>query len=90
MAVNGVQAVLTGPATGTMACQPNFSAVLCEWPPGVDVVAGTYSLQVSAPGYQATTIQVKVATPPPGACGCSADSITPSTVTIGPSDEGAD
>jgi hypothetical protein len=86
MAVDGVQAVLAGPVTGTMACQPNFSAILCEWPPGVYVVAGTYSLEVSAPGYQTATIQVEVATPPPGTCGCSEDSIQPSTVTINSAD----
>ena len=90
MPVNGVQAVLTGPVTGTMPCRPNFSALLCEWPQGVAVVAGTYSLQVSAPGYATTTIQVEVATPPPGSCGCASDSITPSTVAIGRTDGAVD
>ncbi len=90
-AVNGVQVQLTGPVSGTMACQPpNLSAVFCEWPRGVAVVAGTYSLQVTATGYQPTLAQVEVATPPPGACGCSADSVTPSTVTLSPSDGGVD
>lgn len=90
MPVNGVQAVLTGPVSGTMACAPNFSAILCEWPPGVQVVAGTYSLEVSAPGYQAMTVQVEVATPPPGPCGCSEDSLEPRSVTINPADGGLD
>lgn len=90
MAVNGVQAVLTGPVTGTMVCQPNFSALLCQWPPTVVVMPGTYSLEVSAPGYHTTTIQVEVAIPPPGTCGCSADSIKPSTVSISPTDGGVD
>jgi hypothetical protein len=90
MAASGVQAVLTGPATGTMSCQPNFSAVLCSWPLGVDVVAGAYSVQVSAPGYETATIPVEVTVPPPGPCGCSADSIQPSTVTISHSDGGSD
>jgi hypothetical protein len=89
--VNGVQAQLTGPVSGAMACQPpSLSAVICEWPHGVAVVAGTYSLQVTAPGYQPTLAQVEVATPPPGACGCSADSITPSTLSLTPADAGTD
>jgi len=81
--VNGVEAVLTGPVNGTMSCQPNppVSSVVCDWPAAA-VVSGTYSLQVSAPGYETTTVQVEVATPPPGLCGCSFDSIQPSTVSI--------
>ena len=88
MAVNGVEAMLTGPVTGTMVCQPNSSATLCQWPPTVVVMPGTYSLQVSAPGYDTTTIQVEVATPPPETCGCAYDSIKPSTVSISPADAG--
>jgi hypothetical protein len=81
--VNGVEAVLTGPVNGTMSCQPNppVSSVVCGWP-AVAVVSGTYSLQVSAPGYETTTVQVEVATSPPGRCGCSIDSIQPSIVSI--------
>jgi hypothetical protein len=86
MKAKGVQAVLTGPVTGTMACEPSGSAVLCQWPPAVDVVAGTYSLQVSAPGAEMATVQVEVAAPAPGPCGCSTDSIQPSAVTLGPAD----
>ena len=84
--VNGVEAVLTGPVNGNMKCQPNppVSSVVCDWPvEAVAVVPGTYSLEVSAPGYKTTTIQVEVTTPPPGPCGCSLDSIEPSTVLIG-------
>jgi hypothetical protein len=90
--VNGVEAVLTGPVNGTMLCQPNppVVSVVCSWPPGTEVVPGNYSLQVSAPGYQMTTIQVEVTTPPPDQCGCSADSIKPSTVSISPADGSVD
>jgi hypothetical protein len=92
MVVNGVEAMLTGPVNGTMACQPNppVFSVLCEWPQGVAVVAGAYSIQVSAPGYATTTIQIEVATPPPGACGCSADTISPSSVSISRTDGAVD
>jgi hypothetical protein len=91
--VNGVEAALTGPVTGSMRCQPNppVSSVVCDWPTGAGaVVPGTYSLQVSAPGYETTTIQVEVATHPPDPCGCAWDSITPSVVSISPTDGGAD
>src|SRR6267154_4284000 len=83
--VNGVEVVLTGPVNGTMRCQPNppVSSVVCDWPvDAVAVVPGIYSLQGSAPGYETTTIQVEVTTPPQGPCGCSFDSIEPSTVLI--------
>ena len=87
MAVNGVQATLTGPVTATMSCQPNFSAILCEWPLGVAIAAGTYSLEVSAPGYQTTTFQVEVIIPPP-TCGCRLASIQPDIAVISPVDAG--
>ena len=91
--VNGVQAVLAGPVNGTMRCQPNppVSSVVCDWPLDAGgVMPGNYSLQVSAPGYETTTIQVKVTTPPPGPCGCSFDSIEPSVVSIGRTDGAVD
>ena len=90
--VNGVEAVLAGPVNGTMVCQPHppVSWVLCEWPSGVAVVAGTYSVQVSAPGYEATTVQLEVNTPPPDPCGCAFDSVEPSIVSISAADGGVD
>jgi hypothetical protein len=83
MAVNGVQATLSGPGNGTMSCAPNFDAVLCMWPGGVAVTPGTYSIEVSAPGYQTTTLQVEVTVSPPS-CGCTAGHIEPSTVMLSP------
>lgn len=90
MVVNGVQAELTGPVSGTMLCKPSpyHPSTYCEWPYERDVVAGAYSLQVSAPGYETATIQLEVATPPPG-CGCLSDSIQPSTVTLRATDGGS-
>ena len=86
MALSDVQATLTGPETGTMSCQPNLSASLCEWPP-VPVTPGTYTLQVSAPGYQPVIVPVQVTVSPP-TCGCTFGSITPSTVSLSPVDGG--
>jgi hypothetical protein len=84
--------MLTGPVNGTMVCQPNppVFSVVCEWPQGIAVVAGTYSVQVSAPGYATTAVQVDVATPSPDQCGCAFDSITPSTVAISRTDGAVD
>jgi hypothetical protein len=92
MVVNGVEAVLTGPVHGTMVCQPNppVFSVVCDWPSGIAVVPGNYSIQVSAPGYNTTTIQVEVTTPQPGLCGCSFVSIKPSIISINPTDGGMD
>jgi len=92
MVVNGLEAVLTGPVNATMVCQPNppVSGVHCDWPPDVAVVPGTYSLQVTARGYETTTIQVKVTGPTPDLCGCLFDSIEPSTVLISRTDGGVD
>jgi hypothetical protein len=75
-----------------VVCQPNppVVSVVCSWPQGTAVVPGNYSLQVSAPGYQETTVQVEVTTPPPDQCGCSFDSVTPSTVSISPADGSVD
>ena len=87
MALSDVQATLMGPETGTMSCQPNFSASLCEWPPPVPVTPGTYTLQVSARGYQPISVPVQVTVSPP-TCGCTAGSITPSTVSLSPVDGG--
>jgi hypothetical protein len=82
VALSDVQATLTGPQTGTMSCQPNSSATLCEWPP-VPVTPGTYTLQLSAPEYQPATVPVLVTVSPP-MCGCTAGSITPATVSLSP------
>lgn len=89
MAVSGVQATFTGPVNGTMSCQPNGTATLCTWPGATPVMAGAYSLQVSAPGYQTTTTQVEVTIAPP-TCGCTPASIEPSTVALSSADAGTD
>ncbi len=70
-----------------MSCEPSFSAIACSWPGGVAVLPGTYSLEISAPGYQTTTVQVDVTISPP-VCGCTFASIQPSTVVLGPADGG--
>jgi hypothetical protein len=88
-AVDGVQATLTGPETAIMLCHANNSLVLCLWPVGVAFAPGTYSLQVSAPGYQTTTVQAQV-TASSSSCGCTVGSIQPSIVSLSPTDGGLD
>src|SRR5882672_5182373 len=85
---NGVEVVLTGPVNGAMVCQQSSpTRFRCSWPPTVAVVPGTYSFQVSAPGYETASIQAEVAfrqgVPP--AC-CARDTIEPSAVSIIPFD----
>jgi hypothetical protein len=88
MAVNGLRAVITGPVTGTMVCQEVSGVLRCMWPPGIAVVPGSYSLQVSATGYQTSTTQVEVAAESRDMCGCAQDSLTPSSMTLSLSDAG--
>jgi hypothetical protein len=89
MAVNGTQATLAGPVTGTMSCQPDGTFTLCRWPPAVVVTPGIYTLRVSAPGYQPMTTLVAV-TISPVTCGCTMANIEPLTVALSPSDGGVD
>ena len=78
MVVNGVQATLTGPVTVTMSCESRGAQTACMWPVNLAVTAGTYALQVSAPGYQTTTEQAEV-TMTAGMCGCTGTSFEPAT-----------
>jgi hypothetical protein len=85
----GVQATLTGSETLNLQCEKASGTTTCSWPVASPVITGTYSLQVSAPGEQTTTIQVEVATHGQVCCG-SYDAISPSAVTLSPSDGGSD
>ena len=89
MAVNGVQATLAGPETGTMSCQPDGTVTLCRWPAGLAVTPGIYTIQGSAPGYQPVTTLVEV-TISSLTCGCTAAYIEPSTVALSAADGGRD
>jgi PEGA domain len=90
MTVKDIRAVVAGPATETLVCQAVDGFLRCMWPPGVVVVPGTYSLQVSAAGYQTMTTQVEVTGEPLDMCGCLQDSITPSSVILSRADAGTD
>jgi hypothetical protein len=87
MGLEGVQATLAGPVTDTMSCQPYGMASVCTWSDTAPITAGTYSLQVSAPGYRPTDFQVTVIVP---SCECVGASIQPANVSVSPSDAGLD
>jgi hypothetical protein len=87
MVVNGVQATLTGPVTVVMDCETQGSTTACRWPDQLVVTAGTYSLQVSAPGYQTTTVEAKI-TLTSMVCGCTTSSFEPSAVSLSSADGG--
>ncbi len=83
-AVQGVQATLSGPMTVTLSCSPQTggAGTLCGWP-GSDT-PGSYSLQVTAPGFQAAKVKATVTYSPAPACGCPETTMQPSTLTLDP------
>jgi hypothetical protein len=80
----GVEATLSGPATETLSCDPTGTAVSCTWRSGTPT-AGSYSLQVAAPGFQTANVNATIAETPDPRCGCTWATIKPSVVTLDPS-----
>ncbi|HEY1810729.1 MAG TPA: hypothetical protein VGG74_00145 [Kofleriaceae bacterium] len=83
-ALTAASVAISGPQTGTMSCAPNQSDMLCIWPAELPVIAGTYSLAITAPGYAPMTISAAVAIDPVPECGCTLATLTPSDVTLEP------
>ena len=81
MMVNGAQATLTGPVTDTLLCNADPWGASCQWSGTTPVTAGTYTLQVVAPGYQTVTAQVTLTIS--SACGCTDVNVAPSSVSLG-------
>lgn len=81
-APNAVQATLTGPATETMLCVPRGTATPCTWPAG-DVIAGSYMLEVAAPGFRSVSVSAMVALVS-SECGCQFWMIRPSAISLDP------
>ena len=75
---DGIEATLTAAdsSTMTMQCQGG----VCFWP-SQPVVAGIYSLEVTAPGFQPTKSNEEVKISHPG-CGCQEASFDPSKVAL--------
>lgn len=80
--ISGVEATFSGPATGTMSCDTGQTTTVCPWP-AMAVSAGTYSLHVTAPGFQAKDLSAEVSIT--NDCGCDLPSLVPSTVSLTPS-----
>jgi hypothetical protein len=83
-ALQGVAATLTGPMMNTMSCEPSSTATVCRLGTG-PVIAGDYSLQVTATGFQPVSTTATIAVPSDLTCGCATATIEPSTVTLDPS-----
>ena len=83
-AVSGVEATLSGPTTETLSCMPSPSGAvtICTWASG-PVIAGSYSLQVTAPAFQPVNVSAVVSVT--SDCGCMFAALVPSMVTLDPS-----
>ena len=77
--VSSVEVTFSGPTTGTMLCEPNDGVMVCRWP-SEPLTVGSYSLLVSAPGFQSVNVAATVAISS-GSC-CENGSLDPSTVTL--------
>lgn len=89
MGLSGVQATLTGPANETLSCQSTGTGAECS-PNLVGLTSGTYSVKVSAPGYQTLNSQVAITAHPGGMCECGWATFQPSTVSLSSADAGTD
>lgn len=81
--VTGVDVTLSGATSGTMPCMPNGTAMICTWPPSQAVTPGSYSLQITATGFQTSNVSAQVAVTT--SCGCEWGALEPSMVTLNPS-----
>jgi len=65
-AVPEVEATLTGADSNVriLDCEyvPSSGTTECGWPKGAPIVAGTYSLQITAPYFRSATVEEKVIT----------------------------
>jgi hypothetical protein len=82
-AIDGVQATLTGPTTVTLSCAHDSGPTSCDW--RGTIVPGSYTLQITAPGFTATSVAATITVPPQQPCGCASATIQPSEVTLDPS-----
>jgi hypothetical protein len=83
--LSGVAATLSGPTTVTLTSTPATGGIDCESPPGFET-AGTYTLMITAPGFQQVDMAATVTvTHGSSSCGCTVATVQPSTVTLEPS-----
>jgi hypothetical protein len=60
----------------------NAQTTMCSWPKGEPIIAGTYTLTISAPGYQPATISVTMMVA--NNCGGKVTGLQPGTVALDP------
>lgn len=82
MRVNGAQATLTGPVTESLLCDAYPWGASCHWSGTTPITAGTYTLQVLAPGYQPVSTQLELTIS--SVCGRTDVNVAPSSVSLGP------
>lgn len=80
-AISDVEVTYSGPSAGTMSCERADTETACSWTSG-PVTAGTYLLDVVAPGYQETKINSDLVITPDPVCGCTGATLRPSHVTL--------
>jgi hypothetical protein len=80
--VSGVQATLSGPVTVPLNCGGFAGTTYCS--PTEGGPAGSYSLEVTAPGFGPQTVNATVTFTPAQRCGCASASLDPSLVTLNP------
>jgi hypothetical protein len=78
--LTGVEATLSGPMSLAMTCSSGTEAS-CSFTGGV--FSGSYTLQVTAPGFQAANVPATL-TVATDKCGCQATTFQPSQVTLNP------
>ena len=83
-AINTVQATLSNsnPITEprTMSCEPGAGGTRCTSP----APSGSYSLQVTAPGFQTATVPATVTLTSEPTCGCAEAALDPASLTLAP------
>ena len=80
--VTGIEATLSGPTTMTMSCEPRGTETVCSYQG--EVTTGSYTLQVTAPGFQAANVPATVTVTPGSQCACPSATLQPSTLTLNP------
>jgi hypothetical protein len=78
----GIRVALTGAVATAMTCRPNQGATLCTWPAGSDVVAGQYTLQVSAPAFKTATTTARITISSNTNGGCVQATFSPGVITL--------
>jgi hypothetical protein len=82
-ALSNVEVNLSGPTPATLDCEPVGTIVQCLWP-SYDVIEGSYSVSVTAPGFTTVDVSVTITLTGPSSCGCVGATLEPSTVILEP------